>query len=837
MPEKKFFFANNSDQTRNDNFRDQNGRVWRIGKGVGAYLNDGDSDQKYSPKIQKVIITKKKVDNSPILPVFRNSIRVVGNTKDFADDLEWEMFVKGGLYTSPDTLEAKQYNPLVNLGRRYREAAFDYVIPLDRRVTERMADSMKAAAYDFNFEYNFYDREYELYGRSLPEFGRQVNALPNLNLISFLKSADEEEVKNNPVTNIVFNRSPGLKKAAEKALLNFNKGKKDPDRSQKNFDKFFKKAISNLDTGGQTAASTVGAQEQEIVFDKNSVFRIINGNSNRFFMPMYVNLQMTTDDSSVLSEILSETDLLIDFLDYAKSDQSYNTAVSGYRKTTDYRVQNLFLNDEKVTQGTRLSETSFPAFELMSWWNTVYERQPGPPTPGTTYLTQFSGMGYRTAFDPNYSLVRNLNSIKFLGHLRNYIKNFTKDYNLIFEPNKTKVDTIAYEIIKYKDTPDPANIVKKYVIPNLDALKDLNLVDSQVIYDKVYVYEVRAICVAVTTTYTYSGLSISRKVADDCIELYDQASGKPVKPRINSRQVITSKNGKVTYLPMEQNSRYVTEFDVQCVPSLRVFRVPLCSYRGRMVDDFSTSPNIEIVNLRDDLKNVKIMLSSNSGALTKKPIAFSPSENDIYNKYKRAKNLPLHDGVPITFNTDDNPVAYEIYRMDTRPSEYSDFFNNQLTKVSTALVSDSSLIATAVSYIDRLDFDKKYYYIFRSIDVHGKPSYPSPIYEVELVNISGGVYLQQRVIEFSSKTVEDKIKTMKRFIQVVPNERQRKIQPQSLRNVSNNPGAMNINLGIKKEKVWDQRYKLRLTSTLTGKKIDINFVCKHKQMKYTEEET
>tara|TARA_R110002124_G_scaffold49599_3_gene145264 strand:+ start:4560 stop:7073 length:2514 start_codon:yes stop_codon:yes gene_type:complete len=837
MPNKKIFFANNVKRRSADQFRLLNGRVWDPARNGSSYVKDTDSEQKYHPKIQNVIISKKTVNDNPIMPSVTNHVRVVGNAKDFENDEEWHTFINGGIYSIPESSKTKSFKSFIGIGSQYQEFAFDYTVPLEKTVADRMPDSTKIDSFHVNFEYNFYDRDYEIASLKIPDQGSQDNALPNLNLLSFLRSSDEEEMEDNPIADTVFNNSPIMKNQLKKVLKNFDKGKKNPERSKKNFDKFLKQNVASFKRKSLPELKKIANSERDVLFDKSSVLKIIKSNDAKFYMPMYTNLKMTTDDSSVLSEILSETDLMIDFLDYAKDLTQYETQFSGRGTVVDYKVDNLFLEDEKMTRTVGRTNTGYPSFDLLDWWNTVYESEPNSPDPSTTYLTKFRGMPYRTAFDKNYSLVRNLNSIKFLGHLRNYVKTFIKDYNMIFDPNKTKTDTIAYEIKKYKRTQSPDNLLKRYIVPNLDSVKDLDLIDSQISYNKEYVYEVNAICIAVGTSYTYTNLAISTKVADECVELYSQKTSKPVRPRLKTRQVITSKNGKVTYLPMDQNSRYIAEFSVTSKPSLKVFKMPLFSYRARMVDSFSTSPNIEIVNIRETFNEIKIMLSSNSGALFKKPIPFSPSENEQFNFYKRAKNLPLHADVPIHFETDDNPIRYEVFRVDVVPTSYSDFFNKKVADLSTALVSDLSRIATSISFIDKLQFDKKYYYTFRSVDVHGKISYPAPVYEIELVNVSGGVYLEQRVIEFAENVVQDKEKTMRRFIQIVPNLRQRQIQQENLDLTINNPAKLKVNLGLAKEKVWSQNYKLRLTSKLTGKKIDINFTCEHKHLKYTEEET
>ena len=837
MPNKKIFIANNVNKRSVDKFRRVNGRVWNLERNGSSYVRDSDSKQKYHRKINNVIISKKRTNNSPIMPVITNHIRVVGKEKFFENDEEWHAFVKGNMYKPENGSKTKNYPGLVDIGPSFEEYAFDYVMPIDKNIGEKMADSTKIDTYHFNFEYNFYDRDYENASLKVPDEQSQDNALPNLNLISFLRSSSEEEMEQNPIADTVFNDDQRAKSRLKRTLKTFDKGKNDPDRSKKNFNKFLKDNLMSFSNKSLSELDQLGRREKDILFDRSSVLKILKSNDAKFYMPMYVNLKMTTDDSAVISEILDESDLLIDFLDYAKEDELYSQTLGGPSSMVNFEIENWYLEDEKITRSVSKGDRSYPAFNLMDWWNTVYESEPNPPDTATTYLTNFRGMSYRTAFDKNYSLVRNLNSIEFLGRLRNYVKIFLKDYNMIFDPNKSKVDTIAYEIIKYKGQRAPGNFLKRYIVPNLDSVKDLDLIDSQAIYNKEYTYEVNTICLSVCTKYKYKNLAIGTKVADECIELYDQKTGKPVKPRINTRQVITNKSGKITYLPIDQNSRYVAEFSVESRPSIKVFKMPLMVYTARMVDSFSTSPNIDIFNVRETQNQIKIMLNSNSGDLVKKPIPFNAAEQEQFIRYKVAKNLPLHSEVPIHFTTDDFPVKYEVFRTSIVPTSYEDFFNKKIIDLSTALVSDIDSKGTAVAFVDTLQFDRKYYYTFRSTDVHGKVSYPSPVYEVELVNVSGGVYLQQRVIEFASDIVVDKEKTMRRFIQIVPNLPQRLIQQDMLDLEQINPGKLKVNLGTSKEKVWGQNYKLRLTSKLTGKKIDINFRCEHVHLKYTEEET
>ena len=63
------------------------------------------------------------------------------------------------------------------------------------------------------------------------------------------------------------------------------------------------------------------------------------------------------------------------------------------------------------------------------------------------------------------------------------------------------------------------------------------------------------------------------------------------------------------------------------------------------------------------------------------------------------------------------------------------------------------------SFVDDLQHNKKYYYTFRSQDVHGHVSNPSNIYEVELIKHNEAAYLEVKIVQ--PKNIE-KTKKQKR---------------------------------------------------------------------------
>ena len=85
-----------------------------------------------------------------------------------------------------------------------------------------------------------------------------------------------------------------------------------------------------------------------------------------------------------------------------------------------------------------------------------------------------------------------------------------------------------------------------------------------------------------------------------------------------------------------------------------------------------------------------------------------------------------------------------------------------------------------------------------------------------------------------------KVKTGRRFIQVIPNVEQTLINESKsgFEDVNSAKDIMgNLTYGYSQDSIWNKRFKLRLTSKKTGKKIDINLRFKTKRVKTDLEES
>ena len=107
--------------------------------------------------------------------------------------------------------------------------------------------------------------------------------------------------------------------------------------------------------------------------------------------------------------------------------------------------------------------------------------------------------------------------------------------------------------------------------------------------------------------------------------------------------------------------------------------------------------------------------------------------------------------------------------------------------------------------------NRKYYYTFRVIDTHGHVSNPTAVYEVELIDEQGAVKPIIRTIDMTPARNKKNTKDCQKYIYLKPTLQQLYF--------SGTPGVDSLFSSQTSKK----RYKMRMTSKSSGKKIDIDF--------------
>ena len=367
-----------------------------------------------------------------------------------------------------------------------------------------------------------------------------------------------------------------------------------------------------------------------------------------------------------------------------------------------------------------------------------------------------------------------LKSLILSGKITNIINENFRSYQEMIEGKEAYNETIVYEIKKV--VTNGTNDLQRIFIPNTEELDLLQYIDTQLKYDKEYKYEIYAHQLIVGTKYQYSNFNY-------------------------------------------QTQEIRASFTVDYQPSLQIARIPIFSQTARVLDNAPVFPNVEIVPYKGVNNRLLINLDGNTGNYELDPIIITEEDSAFVEKYRSDRGLGSTD--PITYKSDDPVSQFEIYRLSEPPQSYTDFNNQILTTLSTP-------DASSASFIDTISPNTKYYYTFRSVDIHGNRSNPTEVFMVELVQFEGMIFFNQSIYEFGSETYNN-VKTtrdFRRYLKINPNLIQSLINYDELGEISSAYEASKVDLGKAAESVWTKRFKMRITSKNSGKKFDINLSCK-----------
>jgi len=283
------------------------------------------------------------------------------------------------------------------------------------------------------------------------------------------------------------------------------------------------------------------------------------------------------------------------------------------------------------------------------------------------------------------------------------------------------------------------------------------------------------------------------------------------------------------YDPYAEN--YSAQLAITNLPNIKTCLVPYVA--GDIVtiveDKPPTVPEISFHPFRGVNNKVKILLRASTGITSEKPIAILEEDKNFFaDEYLAQTGLPAsYDNIEtIEFRSDDPVDAYTLFRTTTKPSSYRDFESGAESSINP----DRGI---AGSFTDTIRPNTKYYYCARAVDVNGNISNPTHIFEIEMIDNAGQIFLRQDIIEFESSQIEY-TKTGQRYIYIEPSMLQLALDDASLAGPSPSPaiqpnnsilGPMGTDIGV--DKVWEKKFKIRTTSKKTGRKLDLNVTFKN----------
>ena len=398
-----------------------------------------------------------------------------------------------------------------------------------------------------------------------------------------------------------------------------------------------------------------------------------------------------------------------------------------------------------------------------------------------------------------------VNTIKFLSDMRSFIGLESRSFKEVVSAEPSKTFFLGYKIEKYLDN-DTGSPIQTYYT------NDRNFYDTQMKYGRKYIYKTKVLVGILGSSYTYSNLLVSQNETQMMDEIGVIAESYP--PGFEN-------------ISSEEYRAYV---DVEVTPSFQILEYQVDLDEVAFVDTPTLPPQ---VSFRNDSKKANIefffspiftrveSITQDTGEeLMRSLIPLTAADQRISNLVALSKT----DGVSPEYFTG----IYEIYRMDSPPQEEKDFANHFLTRVddrSTLVFPESMGLRS--STLDNMnahfeDFvvpNTKYYYAFRTLTYHGTPSNLTVPFEVELLRDSDEYKVSVSQYKYPKKKNYTYQKPAKRIIKVIPNI-ERLIFSEEERDST---GVIyKLDNGNMLTKGQTTKFKIRVTSKHTGKKIDIN---------------
>jgi len=361
-------------------------------------------------------------------------------------------------------------------------------------------------------------------------------------------------------------------------------------------------------------------------------------------------------------------------------------------------------------------------------------------------------------------------------------------------------EVLAFEIAKYKFDSEGKKVhLQSIFVP---AGKELSYLDTQVIYGEEYIYEIFTHSLVIGAQYY-----LDRDWSDHPWVSINNFAKKMLLPdfkgyTFNPKAVIVRAPYYNTDSILADNENQVKETTT-------------------ILDKPPLPPEIVFHPYKDISNKILIFLNVNHGEKHMFPVSVFGEDAEKIEKQKLAqKGESTSAGYPpgtLHYKTDGAAGTFFVYKTTKKPHKWKDFYDAQTT------ILDSTI---TTGYDDYIFPNTDYYYFARYEDVHGNISNPTTIFYVRIVKEGGfPSYLITKIYQFEAPPVTYE-RSFKKYLKIRLPDATRK-----LINADKNLPLFAPSIVYKKTNGQElKKYKIRLTSKKTGKKIDINVDFKKKDV-------
>jgi len=710
-------------------------------------------------------------------------------------------------------LEQERDSLFNNWDTSFFDYSFDLTVPIPEEIIKKINMPIQPKCAKVTPTYNFYEKDYEAADPDDPDLAfvatNLENLLYNLYVLSLLEKLEDT------TSQKLKNYKDGLKHALYKALKSkwsfklaktlagYSSGGKPTLPYWKNYWESTKKLFDG-----------VPKQMANLFFSSTDTDLLKEFNEKKFLFPVGIELEFSSQEVEAITDTLAKAKSMFPLMYKAATHSKLSAGwFKQYKTNTPYyvKVNDKFeLKNDDTAEETQL--ITVPIKEFIEDYATKGAAALNPAL--KDYVTYITSGEEKIPTEGGTSFIEKLKAKILESKLEQILvdKGATSKTTIEQKYSSTNLsildifngalsphnEVVFFQIDKYKvlngaEEQDP---IQTIMIPNTEDVDTHKYFDSQVLYNTEYTYKVYVWCLVVGTEYKYVGP--------------DEFKVDWQKP--DAKYIFNDANLKVK---------------VAYRPTVSMIRVPYFEYGSKddpiyVLDNPPTEPNVNIVPYKNEDSRVLITVDSGIGSYMAAPVILNDADKGLFEDVKKYQKHFLHDisDNKVLFESDDPVVKFEVFRTTERPERYEDFAASSLTTIKAA---DGG-------FVDQIAPNTKYYYTARSIDVHGLVSNPSAIYEVELINNSGAIYPKIRIVNLEQiEPAQKRVKSIKRFLKIEPIVEQVMINPLKIPDSDDsakklNKGNLIKYIGVLDESIFseDKKFKIRITSKHTKKKMDIN---------------
>lgn len=746
-----------------------------------------------------------------------------GNWKQYVDNT-YE--VLSGEFITISRLSLGLENPK----RFYTDHAFKYSYATNKKSLIDNDLGVKYLYGDVQPEYNFYLKTYEA---ALEETTANVEQyLPNLYVLTDIKNEmNIEEIDINPdyaklisldslgfegfnLYDILINMNLSSHEASEKIV--------DEATNQyliewaNHFGNNINQFLAGI-SASPASAPEIFTKSKNLIIPPHKLKDLPMYEDQSYTFPMAAKIEFATDSNSEVADIMVKTNIWDNILQQIIDPSGEYSSEIDFKGYTEVLSVGGTTSQAANTNG--FNKIKAKVFELGNWLDSTPAStkfnlsQESFMVLDHTFANQKGKLGY------DYSnVINNLALAAFKAKVNKIRNSNRRTFQQILSGDLCYNETLFYRVEKVDA--DTSEIVQNFYFVNHPDIDTIKYIDTQVFYNKKYEYKIYAWKLVAGTKYNYKDTTFAGDpvISEDFAAPGSSTSGWPgAGPPMAYPPA--GADGLGDPLASTYPGDNLALLDIRLEDTLVLMELPYYEHQPvAVIDDPPVPPGVELIPFKNTGDKILMYISPETGEYEFDAVTITAQDEVNLEKFRNARGYGPDE--KIRYVTDDFVTKFEIFRLDRKPKSYKDFAGNKIVTLEnkTTFIDDT------------IQPNTKYYYTLRAIDNHGHVSNPTPVYELELVQNLEAVHPIVNLIFMEDHKKEllalskSPTKECSKYLFIQPTLTQKDLNYMGDIDVEDAQSASDITprLGYEDESVFGNKFKIRLVSKRTGKRLDFN---------------